>query len=293
MGFSPTGLLQRVSVRSLLLRSSSLYRLAWRKGQRHVLILMPGGPGNDHTVCDYAGTSFADALLPYVDVILFDPRGCGDSETSAIEYCTLEHYIDDVEAIREHFKIPPHLSTLMGVSYGAIAALGYAIKYPSTFDKLILVCGGASGEFLQEARQNLLKIGTPAQQIMGEKILTGTFTYSPDVVSEYYETMGPLYSCTFKPGMPTPSITFNVELANFGFSKFLKEFDYRPQLSQVKSRTLIISGEDDWIADNRQAEIVHKGIVGSELVVYQHCGHMIWIDQWDQFLCDVIDFIKR
>ncbi len=270
---------------------TKVYTKSGNLGQREVLIFVPGGPGNDHTACDYGDHSFAESLLPYLDVILFDPRGCGESEKSPIEYCTLEHYIDDIEAIRKYFNISSNQSILLGSSYGAIAALGYAIKYPSTFKKLILVCGAASGECLNDARRTLKKIGTSAQQETGEKILTGNFTFSPDVVTEYYETMGPLYSCSFKPGMPTPSITFNVELVNLGFKEFIKNFDYRPMLSEVKCQTLIIAGENDWIFDKKQSEIIHQGISGSKLIVYPNCGHMIWIDQWEKFLSDVINFI--
>lgn len=271
---------------------TKVYTKSGNLGQRDVLLFVPGGPGNDHTACDYGDHSFAESLLPYVDVLLFDPRGCGESEPSPIEYCTLEHYIDDIEAIREHYNLQPQQSILFGSSYGAIAALGYATQYPSQFKKLVLVGGAVSGDFIDVARQSLKKIGTPAQQAMGEKILTGSFAYSPDNVSEYYETMGPLYSCAFKPGMPTPSITFNTELVNFGFRGFLKDFDYRPKLSQIKYQTLIIAGENDWIMDKKQAEITHDGISGSQLIVYPNCGHMIWIDQWQQFLADIIRFVR-
>lgn len=261
-------------------------------GQRNTLVLMPGGPGNDHTVCDQGDAAFVDAVLPYVDVILFDPRGCGKSEKSPIKYCTMEHYIDDVETIRKHFHVSSDKSILMGVSYGAIAALGYAIQYPLEFKKLILVGGAASGESIQQARENLAKIGSPEQRKIGEKILTGTFTLTPDIAAGYYEIMGPLYSRTFKPGLPAPNIAYNVELANLGFKTFLKHYDYRPKLSQVKAEALIIAGEYDWIADKRQAEIIHHGIPNSKLIVYQECGHMIWIDQREKFLHDIINFIK-
>ncbi len=262
-------------------------------GQRDVLILMPGGPGNDHTVCDYGGNSFAEELVAYIDIILFDPRGCGRSEPSPIEYCTLEEYINDVEALRAYFKIQPTQGVLFGVSYGAIAALGYAVKYPENFKKLVLVGGAVSGDFIDQARQNLLAIATPAQLAMGEKILSGNFELTPDMVAGYYETMGPLYSSTFQPGLPTPSITYNVELANFGFKKFLRNFNYQPGLSKIKSKTLIIAGDKDWISDQKQALAIHHGIKNSELITYENCGHMIWIDRWGSFLNDIVRFVKN
>lgn len=36
-------------------------------------------------------------------------------------------------------------------------------------------------DFLQDARQNLLKIGTPAQQKMGKSVSTGKLGFSPNM----------------------------------------------------------------------------------------------------------------
>lgn len=257
------------------------------------LILVPGGPGNDHSMYDTPTHSIAKSLSAYVNVILFDPRGCGQSQKSSAQYCTLEHYIDDIEGIRKHFKIPPDRCVLFGQSYGSIAALGYAIKYSSKLKKLILIGGAASGEFLKEAKQNLLAIGTPEQIRFAEKLWNGTFTGSPEEVSEYYQIMGPLYSVSFKPGLPTPSITYNVDVLNLGFGKFLKEFDYRSQLSQVTCTTLILWGEDEWILDRKQVDIIHQGIANSELVIFPHCGHLLWIDQWEKFLEKTKEFLTN
>ncbi len=261
-------------------------------GERDILLMVPGGPGNDHTTYDSAFNSIAQALFPLVDIILFDPRGCGSSEKSATSYCTLDHYIEDIESIRAYFKIPQNQFILFGQSYGSIAALGYAIKYNTKLKKLILMGGAASSNFFTEAKENLLKRGTPEQQKLGEKIWTGTFTGSAKEVSEFYEIMGPLYSYTFKPGMSSDvALTYNVEVLNFGFSQFLKKFDYRSRLSQVKCRTLILWGEDDWISDKKQAKVINEGIRDSELVMYTQCSHLVWIDQWEKFLYKMNEFL--
>lgn len=269
-----------------------VYTKSGRLGERDAMIMVPGGPGNDYTTYDSPDHSIAKALLPYIDIILFDPRGCGNSEKSPTEFCSLEHYIDDIENIRDYFKIPFNQFVLFGQSYGSIAALGYAIRYHSTLKKLIIIGGAASGEFLKEAQENLLKRGNPLQKKFGEKIWTATFTGSPEEVSEFYEVMGPLYSYSFKPGAATDvALTYNVDVLNFGFGKFLKKFDYRPSLSQIKCQTLILWGEDEWIFDKKQINIIHSEIKNSKLITYQHCSHMLWIDQWEQFLQDIRDFL--
>lgn len=92
---------------------------------RDTLILLPGGPGGNHTVYNL----FVGKLLPYADLILFDPRGCGNSQNSPAKYCKLEQYIEDVESIREFYNISPDKFIVLGASYGSMAALGYSIKY--------------------------------------------------------------------------------------------------------------------------------------------------------------------
>lgn len=68
---------------------------------RSVMLLVPGGPGGNHTVYD----EIKDELFKYADLIQFDPRGCGYSDPSDARYCTIDHYRDDIEAIREFFGI--------------------------------------------------------------------------------------------------------------------------------------------------------------------------------------------
>jgi len=276
--------------------SSSIYTEWHAKsghlGERDVLLFIPGGPGNDHAVYNPPDHSMAQAFSSHADALLFDPRSCGKSEKIKPEYSHLNHYLDDIEAIREHFKIPPQKLIILGQSYGSIAALGYATKYPNHLKKLILIGGAASNEFLKEAQENLKRIGSPKQQKLAEKLWTGTFTGEPEENDEFFQAMTPLYQNTFKPGMPTPPLTYNVDVLNFGFGNFLKKFDFRPDLKNIKCKTLILWGADDWISDKHQAKIIHEGIRGSILKIYPNCSHLLWLDNWKKFVTDVTSFLE-
>src|SRR5437764_539070 len=68
---------------------------------RSIMLLVPGGPGGNHTVFD----AIKDDLLELSDLILFDPRGCGNSDPSDTRFCTLDQYIEDIEAIRKYFQL--------------------------------------------------------------------------------------------------------------------------------------------------------------------------------------------
>lgn len=260
-------------------------------GKRDTLMMIPGGPGNDHSLYDSEEYSITRALLPFVDIILFDPRGCGRSKKSDAKYCTLDEYVEDIEAIRKHFTISSNKLIIFGQSYGSIAAIAYAIKYNENIKKLFLIGGVSNGNFLKEAIDDLLERGTPEQKCYAKIIWDGAFTDSLEEVADYYETMGPLYSYLFKPGGVAPSIDYNVDVLNLGFGHFLKNFDFRQKLSKITCPVLILWGENEWIISKKQVYSVHQGIPNSKLITYQKCGHMLWLDQWDRFLSDAKKFL--
>ena len=140
--------------------STNLYVKILRKkpadchATRNTLFLIPGGPGGNHSL--YA--DIEDKLLEFADLVIPDLRGCGYSDSSDVKFCSLEQHIRDIEALRQQLGIKKFM--IHGCSYGAIVALGYTISYSKNLSKLILSSGVASGEFLDSAKKNLLKIGS-------------------------------------------------------------------------------------------------------------------------------------
>ncbi len=56
-----------------------------------------------------------------------------------------------------------------------------------------------------------------------------------------------------------------------------------PHLSEIHAPTLIITGESD-IADNHaHAGVIQVGVAGSERVVIPHAGHLVYLEQPEQF----------
>lgn len=259
---------------------------------RDVVILIPGGPGNDHTMYDTPEHSIAKTFLTAVNVVLFDPRGCGRNEPSPVEACSLDHYIDDIEAIRSALNIPPEKLIIFGQSYGSFAATGYAARYPNNLKKLLLIGGVVNSEFMTEAKQDLEKIGTPEQKRFAEKLWHGSFDGSQDEVAGYYRVMSPLYSYSFIAQDDAPlEIPCNIDILNYGWGHFLKHFDFRPELKNIKCSTLILWGENEWIMNGNQVQQLHLGIKNSTLMVYSQCGHMLWLDQWERFTEDALHFL--
>ena len=257
---------------------------------RSVLFLIPGGPGGNHTL--YA--DIEDILFLYTDLVIVDLRGCGYSDPCETRFCTLTQHIHDLESVR----ISLNLDSIMihGCSYGAMVALGYAIYYPENLSKLILSSGAASGDFIESAKKNLSVIGSSLQIDAAKTLWAGEFS-SPEEFANYYKIMAPLYIFSHAPSEAPPTtkynIPYNIDLVNLAFTTFLKTFNFIDFLHNVKAKTLIISGENDWITDTKQAEILHSGIPGSCLVIFLRCGHFPWRDQSSKFLTCVQSFIQN
>ncbi|MHB1221933.1 MAG: alpha/beta fold hydrolase [Gammaproteobacteria bacterium] len=258
-------------------------------GDRAVIFLIPGVPGGNHTVF----YEIQDELLRYGDLVLFDPRGCGQSDASAAKYCSLNSYIDDIQAIRERLCLGKII--LLGGSYGAMAALGYAVKYNEYLEKLILLGGAPSYRFLETAKVNLKNRGSLEQKIAAKSLFDGTFK-DDEHFKKYYQITSSLY--LFKKeaqqnASPTTrsNVPYNIEITNFGFSDFLRKFNFENELKNISCNTLILAGKNDWINDPKHSRFMAKHIQKSQLVIFDDCGHFIWADQREKFFQALNNFL--
>src|SRR6058998_1748130 len=73
--------------------------------------------------------------------IRYDERGCGMSDWDAKELTTTR-WIDDLEEVIDAAQPQPPFA-LLGISQGAVASIGYAIRHPDRVSHLILYGGYA------------------------------------------------------------------------------------------------------------------------------------------------------
>ena len=123
----------------------------------------------------------------------------------------------------------------------------------------------------------------------------------------YEEAMMVFYRrhvCRLDP-WPTPLMrTFakleaNPEVYNtmWGPSEFhatgtLKEWDVRDRLGEIQLPTLVTSGRHDE-ATPTIAETVHRGIAGSEWVVFEQSSHAAHLEEDEEFRRVLEDFMRR
>lgn len=102
-------------------------------GQGPTVLMFNGGPGCD----DYLGPVSA-LVEDKVRLIRFEPRGCGRSDWDG-NY-SLDVLLDDAEAVRRAHGAQTCL--VAGHSFGANAALAYALRFPSVACGIIGMAGG-------------------------------------------------------------------------------------------------------------------------------------------------------
>lgn len=258
-----------------------------KKDSSGPLFVLPGGPGAN-------STHFASyrCLQESMELVFHDPRGCGASNKGDPADYSLNNYIDDIEAIRKSLGLEK--IALLGKSYSGLCALGYAIRYPKTISKLILVATGPSHHFIETAKKKLAQIGSLEQITISKKLWKGQFT-STDEVEHYFNVMMPLYSVNTIPmqtmHQPVQELPFAFEPLNRGFLTDLRTIDYMDQLSNITCETLIITGDSDWIFDEKYSELMVHKIPNAKLIILKNAGHFLEIDAPDEFYRVIRNFI--
>jgi pimeloyl-ACP methyl ester carboxylesterase len=107
-----------------------------RHGSGPLVVCIPGGPGMDPEAY------FAELSLPRHELLVFAPRGTGESSaaTTSSGY-GIAGYVDDIEELRVHLGLEK--LTLYGNSHGACVALAYAGAHPDRVGRLVLTNGPA------------------------------------------------------------------------------------------------------------------------------------------------------
>ncbi|MBP3039936.1 alpha/beta fold hydrolase [Bacillaceae bacterium Marseille-Q3522] len=269
----------------------SSYRIEGKKViNKPVCFLLHGGPGGNHTVYK----PYLTPLTKYVQLVYIDNRGSGLSQKGDPSTYTLENNVEDIEALRKYLGLEKMI--LLGQSYGGMVAMSYAKKYQENLKGLLLLTTSPSHEFLDKAKKYIRNNGTEDQKKMAGLLWEGTFT-STEQLNEYYKVMTPLYSYTYQEGKEKERPEFagqrSYEALNEGFGRFLREYDVRPELENVKTPALVIGGRHDWITAVEESEYIAKKLPDSEFVLFENSSHSIIKDEYDKFIAVVSDFFVK
>ena len=264
------------------------------RGSGPVMIAHSGGPGMDARGWD----DFAK-IDEFLTVVMMHPRGSGLSGPAAGDAYLLPDYASDVEALRVHLGLDRPI--VMGSSHGGMVGMQFAISYPDSLSKLILVDTSAYfGEFLSD-------LEAAVQEFKGEPWFEKSFAaLKAEWAGEYQtdEDMARLWAEEMKfyfkhfdaraeayhgrtkdlPVRLPPLKTFN--------EKEAATMDLRPQLKNISVPTLVIVGRHDFITNVAMAEEIIKYIPNARLEIFEDSGHFALVEEPEKFYRVIKEFVE-
>jgi proline iminopeptidase len=254
--------------------------------EKPVVIALHGGPGFDHS-------AFVPWLLPLAEaaqVICVDHRGNGRSSRPPVATCTLQAMADDIEALRQLLGLGRVV--VLGVSFGGMLALTYALAHPANLAGLVLGVTAASHGFLDAARAAVRQRGTPEQVEAAETLLAGRIRDEAHF-RHVMALLAPLYQHRTPPGPPVPDRSMvNLEMLNWFFSTAVHGYDVRQRLGEIKTPTLVLTGRHDWICPPSQSDELMAGVSGARQVMFDDSAHRPMREENDKFIAVMREFVS-
>lgn len=270
-------------------------------GAGPALYLVHGGPGESHLLF----RPYLDALAKDHTLVYFDQRGCGYSERPPFrEAYTVERLVADLEALRAalgHEKI-----SLLGQSAGGAVAAHYALAHPDRVDKLVIVSSWASAEEfvrtgnlanallsaddVEEYRKLIEPIATQRRDPNDEEFSALQKVMYP---AQFFGKITPEFRADWSRRSRISSLAVQALSGEFmGSAQVPNRLDLRPQLAAIKAPTLVIAGKYDVVVPVETARTYATGIPGARFEVIDQSGHYPFVEQNEQFIRLVSDFLK-
>jgi pimeloyl-ACP methyl ester carboxylesterase len=271
-------------------------KLTYRKlGHGPVLVCHPGGPG-------FSATYFGDlaALWEQYTLIMLNPRGTGGSARPRERRAyAIDDYVADVEELRQHLGLERFL--LLGHSHGGVVAQAYAARFPGRVRALVLANTLARFAPQQEAAMRAGMEKRSNQPWYADALAAleeeqeGNFETDQQMADLVFREL-PLYFAHFGAAEAGYLDSLKTELPNAdALRTFNKEifntFDTRGLLPKITARTLVITGDEDFICGPLCAEEICAGISEARMVIVGDAGHMLFVEQPQTFHDEVADFL--
>lgn len=241
---------------------------------RPTLILLPTGPGVDHSLYkEHAGP----ALAEIAQVVYLDPRGTGRSDWSSAEHWTLDTWVDDLAAFCDALDLDR--VSLLGTSLGGVTALLFAARLTDRVDRLVLVSTVAR---YVHARSVAVfdRVGGPgAGEVAARYFADPTETN----FTEFLRVCVPLYNRNPIEPDAVARMQINLALAAHWERTGALDYDVREQAARIRCPTLVLAGDDDpstTVAGTEElVAALPDGLVRYER--YPETGHGVFRDRPD------------
>ncbi|MBO0759367.1 MAG: alpha/beta fold hydrolase [Bradyrhizobiaceae bacterium] len=208
-------------------------------------------------------TPITERLAKDASVLVYDCRGHGQSDKPKGPY-TVELFADDLADLLDH--VGWHSAIIAGASMGGSISLAFAAAYPQRTLALGLIDTTAwynAPEAWEERARRALHEGLASMiEFQTKRWFTDAFrTTNPEATRRTTETF-----------------LANDPAAYAETCRMLGACNLTAALPRLKMPTVVVVGEEDYATPLAMAETMHRGIIGSTLIVLPHARHLTAIE---------------
>ena len=257
-------------------------------GAGEPILLIPG-LGLDHNYYRFG----IPLLSRHLQVLAVDPRGIGRSTKSPPPY-TVEAWADDFAVMIDKLGFGP--IHVLGSSLGGSMALALAQRHPGKLKSLIAVGGFSQLDRATELNFRLrlrliekLGMSDEVADYMGLWTLTRKFINS----DAGFATMR-ANQANIRANSAQSYSAFVEALLKWGRCQPGQEREpkFTTLLDSIKTPTLVVTSDNDHLIPQELSDLIAGRIAGAKLVVMPGAGHIPFMEQPDEVVRIVLQFLE-
>jgi L-proline amide hydrolase len=269
------------------------------KSSKTPVMILHGGPGAGHNYCE----PIADVLAQTGRAgVLYDQIGCGNSThlpDKPKEFWTPELFMEELVILTEHLGISNKYN-IVGQSWGGMLGMQFAIQNPKGLNAMVIADSPASMEVWVSEANKLRKELPPEVEATLLKHEAAETTEDPEYIAAvdvFYSRhlcripQPPYVVASFEQLAADPTVYHTMNgPSEFHVIGSLKHWDIRPQLKEIKTPTLLVSGQYDEATPAMVKEI--NGLIpGSKWELFAESSHMPHVEEPAKFKRVVAEFL--
>jgi len=219
-----------------------------------------------------------EALTRKYRVLLYDQRGHGGTATTPGPY-TIRQLAEDAAALIETLGVGP--VHFVGISMGGFTGQMLAVLSPQNLRSLSL-CDTACALGPKSVWDDRIEAArTKGIEALADATLERWFT--------------PAFHESDKEQLQrVRDIILGTGVDGFvGCGEAIREMDICGNLPDISVPTMVLVGRHDPGCTVAAAEVLHRGIAGSELVIIEDAAHLPNIEQADRFNAALLEFLAK
>jgi L-proline amide hydrolase len=269
------------------------------KSSKTPVMILHGGPGAGHNYCEPIAEVLAQTGRA---AVLYDQIGCGNSThlpDKPKEFWTPELFMEELVLLTEHLGISNKYD-IVGQSWGGMLGMQFAITKPMGLNAMVIADSPASMEVWVSEANKLRKELPPEVEATLLKHEAAETTEDPEYVAAvdvFYSRhlcripQPPCVVASFEQMAADPTVYHTMNgPSEFHVIGSLKHWDIRPQLKEIITPTLLVSGQYDEATPAMVKEI--NGLIpGSKWELFAESSHMPHVEEPAKFKRVVSEFL--